>query len=353
MMGSPVSELGHFGYGGPDESAEGPQHSVTVPPFYMGKYEVSQAQWRAVARLPKVSRDLPPDPSHFKGDNLPVENVSWNDAMEFCARLSRATGHTYRLPTEAEWEYACRAGTTTPFAFGETITPQLVNYNGNLPYGAAPKGTFREKTTPVGFFGVANAFGLYDMHGNVDEWCMDTLHLSYDGAPVDGSSWQGDDEENRIVRGGNYCCDYTGTAAGALLSRSAARNWQNQAEGSDLAGFRVVAVENPLKSKPAQPFDLFDRLVEFQIPTTEFAADCTDDAKVAEAVARKFSASSAFQPKGLHHSRHESPNISVAARAGVVTLTGTVAKASEKGLATRLAMRIPCVKKVDNQLIVR
>ena len=121
-------------------SWERPQHKVIVPPFYLGKYEVTQAQWRAVARLPKVNRDLVTDPSEFKGDNLPVEKVSWEDAMEFCERLSRATGRQYRLPSEAEWEYACRAGAITHFAFGDTITPELVNYCGTYPYGAAPRG---------------------------------------------------------------------------------------------------------------------------------------------------------------------------------------------------------------------
>jgi hypothetical protein len=132
---------------------EMPQHQVTVASFYIGKYEVTQAQWRAVASLPRIARDLNSDPSHFKGDNLPVEQVSWEDAIEFCARLTRATGRIYRLPTEAEWGYACRAGTTTPFAFGEAIAPQLVNYNGDYPYAQAPKGTYRETTYARRFHG--------------------------------------------------------------------------------------------------------------------------------------------------------------------------------------------------------
>ncbi|NEQ70830.1 MAG: SUMF1/EgtB/PvdO family nonheme iron enzyme, partial [Symploca sp. SIO2D2] len=121
MIGSPDSEKGR-------ENDEGKQREVTVPPFFMGKYSVTQAQWKAVAALPKVNRDLKSDPSLFKGENMPVERVSWYDAVEFCARLSKKTGRTYRLPSEAEWEYACRAGTTTPFHFGETITCQLANY---------------------------------------------------------------------------------------------------------------------------------------------------------------------------------------------------------------------------------
>jgi formylglycine-generating enzyme required for sulfatase activity len=183
---------------------ETPQHTVKVPSLYMGKFEVTQAQWRAVSRLPKVIRDLPSDPSKFKGDNLPVEWVSWEDAVEFCERLSRSTGRQYRLPTEAEWEYACRAGATTQFAFGDTITPELVNYHGNYPYGAASKGSYRQQTMAVGGLGIANAFGLFDVHGNVWEWCLDTWHRNYDGAPGDGSVWEGGDTYSRVVRGGSW-----------------------------------------------------------------------------------------------------------------------------------------------------
>lgn len=181
-----------------------PQHKVTVPTFYMGKYEVTQAQWRVVASLPKVNRDLAAGPSRFTGDNLPVEQVSWEDAFEFCERLSRATGRQYRLPTEAEWEYACHAGSTSQYAFGETITPELVNYNGNFPYGAATKGTYRQQTTPVGSLGVANLFGLFDIHGNVWEWCLDTWQENYNGAPMDGGVREGGDSRFRVLRGGSW-----------------------------------------------------------------------------------------------------------------------------------------------------
>lgn len=216
--------------------AEGPQHQVSVQPFYMGKYEVTQAQWRAVAGLPKVARDLKCDPSNFKGDNLPVEQVSWEDAVEFCARLSRATGRTYRLPTEAEWEYACRGSTTTPFAFGQTVTAQLVNYNGNYPYAQAPKGTYRETTTPVGFMGVANGFGLFDMHGNVWEWCLDYWHESYNGAPTDGTSWEtAGDTRYRVLRGGSW------SSLGSYC-RSANRYWGTPDNRSLNVGFRIVGV---------------------------------------------------------------------------------------------------------------
>jgi formylglycine-generating enzyme required for sulfatase activity len=112
------------------------------------------------------------NPSDFKGEKRPVEKVSWDEAVEFCNKLSQKTRKTYRLLSEAEWEYACRAGTTTPFYFGNTITPDLANYNGNDPYGAAPKGLYRQQTTDVGSF-PPNSFGLYDMHGNVWEWCSD------------------------------------------------------------------------------------------------------------------------------------------------------------------------------------
>ncbi|MFN7515557.1 MAG: SAV_2336 N-terminal domain-related protein, partial [Dolichospermum sp.] len=126
---------------------ERPQHQVTIKPFCFGKYPITQAQWRVVAALPKVNIDLKSDPSRFKGNNLPVECVSWNDAQEFCARLSQMANKIYRLPTEAEWEYACRGGTTTPFYCGETISTDLANYNGNYTYGQGQKGEYREKTT--------------------------------------------------------------------------------------------------------------------------------------------------------------------------------------------------------------
>jgi formylglycine-generating enzyme required for sulfatase activity len=203
IMGSPPEELGHQKY-------ESPQHEVTVPPFFMGKYPVTQQQWRFVAKLPQVNRELEQDPSHFKGDNRPVERVSWYDAVEFCDRLSQYTGRTYRLPSEAEWEYACRAGTKTPFHFGETITTDLANYDGESTYGDGVEGVYREETTVVGSFGVANNFGLYDMHGNVYEWCLDDWHENYIDAPADGSAWFSSDDKlsdktGRVVlRGGSW-----------------------------------------------------------------------------------------------------------------------------------------------------
>ncbi|NEP63642.1 MAG: formylglycine-generating enzyme family protein, partial [Symploca sp. SIO2G7] len=166
LMGAPKSEAEHA------NSSEGPQHRVQVSAFYMGKFPVTQAQWEAVTKLKKIEIDLQSEPSYFKGDNLPVEQVSWFEAVEFCQRLSRYTGKSYRLPSEAEWEYACRAGTTTPFCFGESISTEQANYDGNYTYGNGKKGKYRKKTTPVGNLS-ANSFGLYDMHGNVWEWCQD------------------------------------------------------------------------------------------------------------------------------------------------------------------------------------
>jgi formylglycine-generating enzyme required for sulfatase activity len=209
LMGSPESELERY------YSAEGPQHEVALSQFFLAKYPVTQAQWRVVAAMPPVNCELKADPSGFKGDDLPVEQVSWYEAVEFCDRLTLATNRQYRLPTEAEWEYACRAGTTTPFHFGETITTDLANYCGegreisgtqySGSYGSGPKGEYREKTTPVDQFDVANAFGLCDMHGNVWEWCQDHWHENYEGAPADGSAWLTDDESaGRILRGGSW-----------------------------------------------------------------------------------------------------------------------------------------------------
>jgi formylglycine-generating enzyme required for sulfatase activity len=165
---------GTFLMGSPDDEPENqpnekPQHEVTVPQFFMGRYPITQAQWKAVAALPQADHSLVEDPSRFKGDNFPVENVSWYDAVEFCARLEKFKERPYRLPSEAEWEYACRAGTKTPFYFGKTTTTNVANYDGNYTYNDGPKGKRRGKTTPVNHFRIANAFGLSDMHGNVWE----------------------------------------------------------------------------------------------------------------------------------------------------------------------------------------
>ncbi len=186
---------GTFEMGSLDNDSEKPVHTVMVPEFCMGKYPVTQAQWRYVAGMPQVNQELEAEPSYFKGDKRPVERVSWYDAVEFCERLSRETGRVYRLPTEAEWEYACRAGTTTTYHFGETITKDLASYERSEEEG----------TTPVDHYGIANAFGLSDMHGNVREWCQDHWHDSYEGAPTDGSAWLTDNEKaSRVRRGGSW-----------------------------------------------------------------------------------------------------------------------------------------------------
>ena len=238
LMGSPDDEKGRY-------DREGPQHQVTVSTFLMGKFAVTQAQWRSVAAQPKVNRDLDPDPSSFKGANLPVEKVSWADAVEFCDwlnrfvenRLSCETGKSYRLPSEAEWEYACRAGTETPFHYGETITPDLANYDGNHPYGAGLKGLYRQQTTDVGSF-PPNAFGLYDMHGNVWEWCADHWHDNYKGffkkAPADGSAWvTGNKDSWRLLRGGSWYLN-------PRNCRSACRGSNDPGDRNNNIGFRVV-----------------------------------------------------------------------------------------------------------------
>ena len=212
---------------------EQPRHSVTLAAFALGKYPVTQAQWRVVAALPKVKLDLNPDPSKFKGDNRPVEQVNWHDAMEFCDRLSQKLGQPYTLPSEAQWEYACRAGTTTPFHFGETLTTDLANYDGNYTFASGPKGVYREETAEVGSFS-PNGFGLYDMHGNVWEWCLDHFHDNYKGAPADGTAWvTGGDSQFRLVRGGSWYIV-------PLYCRSAYRYRGDPNDRFANLGFRVV-----------------------------------------------------------------------------------------------------------------
>ncbi|XWK87203.1 MAG: bifunctional serine/threonine-protein kinase/formylglycine-generating enzyme family protein [Phormidium sp.] len=228
LMGSPNTEEKRY-------NDEGPQHQVTVAAFFMGKYPVTQAQWEAVAALPQANISLKTNPSNFKGANRPVEQVSWNEAQEFCTRLSQKTGKIYRLPSEAEWEYACRAGTTTPFYFGETITTDLVNYDGNYTYASAPKGIYRQQTTDVGSF-PPNAFGLYDMHGNVWEWCADIYHDNYNGAPSDGKAWEsGGNDRYRLLRGGSW-------SSYPWNCRSASRVRDESDSTYRYCGFRVVAL---------------------------------------------------------------------------------------------------------------
>ena len=218
LMGAPREEK-------ESRDSERPQHEVAVAGFLMGKYAITQKQWEAVAALPQIERELGPNPSYFKGDNRPVEKVNWYEAVEFCARLSQRTGREFRLSSEAEWEYACRGGTTTAFHFGDTITTDLAKYS--RKFGS---------TTPVDEF-PGNVFGLYDMHGNVCEWCLDDWHGNYEGAPTDGSAWIKNDNDNpyqkKVLRGGSW--DVT-----PLYCRSAFRNGYAPARCRDFIGFRVV-----------------------------------------------------------------------------------------------------------------
>jgi formylglycine-generating enzyme required for sulfatase activity len=232
-MGSPASEKERYDW-------EGPQHQVTISKgFWMGKYEVTQKEWVAV---------MGSNPSYFKGDNLPVEQVSWNDVIDYCNKRSVKEGLTpaytvsgsevrwdknasgYRLPTEAEWEYACRAGTSTPFSTGSNVTTNQANYNGNYPYNGNAKGTYREKTWAVGS-GTANAWGLHDMHGNVYEWCWDWYEDYSSGAQTDpAGAIVG---VYRVLRGGSWC-DY------ARDLRSVRRVYYAPSGINYLNGFRLV-----------------------------------------------------------------------------------------------------------------
>ncbi|MEM8778768.1 MAG: formylglycine-generating enzyme family protein, partial [Cyanobacteria bacterium P01_G01_bin.49] len=219
LMGSPRDE---------EESRdnERPQHWVTVPSFYIGKYPITQAQWQTI---------MGNNPSHFKGSNKPVENVSWDDCVKFCYKLSQQTGLNFSLPSEAKWEYACRARTTTPFYFGETITSELANYNSNHIYNQEEKGIHREQTTDVGSF-PPNTFGLYDMHGNVWEWCADEWHESYIGSPTDGSVWSNGNSRRSPLRGGSWY-DMPHLCRSAIRVINLRQNIYNY-----VSGFRVVCV---------------------------------------------------------------------------------------------------------------
>jgi formylglycine-generating enzyme required for sulfatase activity len=237
---------GSFLMGAPDDESieyyENPQHLVKVPAFHIGKFEITQSQWEYV-----MQHNL----SANKGFNLPVENVSWLDAIEFCRKLSLTTGRNYRLPSEAEWEYACRAGTNTPFSFGKDINTKIVNYldlnetdddtdpSPLIPEGCvvaySPEGVKYLQTMPTGSF-FPNAFGLYDMHGNVYELCQDSWHDHYEGAPTDGSAWLSEDEgeaRSIVIRGGSF--DYFEDDC-----RSACRSWIGDDYRYHGTGFRVA-----------------------------------------------------------------------------------------------------------------
>lgn len=202
---------------------ECPQHTVTIPPFYMGRCPVTQEQWQAVmGKLPAC---------RFHGARRPVENVSWEGAVEFCRRLSARTGRAYVLPSEAQWEYACRAGTATPFYCGEAITTDLANYCGEYPSSLSPKGVYRHETTDAGCL-PPNPWGLADMAGNVWEWCADSWHPDHTGAPIDGSAWSPGAGVLGVLRGGSWHDP-------ADMARCAARAHFEREAGDDFMGFRV------------------------------------------------------------------------------------------------------------------
>jgi formylglycine-generating enzyme required for sulfatase activity len=220
MMGSPKDEKGR-------KDDEGPQHEVTISkPFYMGIYPVTQEQYQQV---------MGKNPSDFEGASDPVEQVSWNDAVAFCKTLTKKTGKVVLLPTEAQWEWACRAGTTTPFNTGNTISTDEANYDGNSVYGDGKKGGYHARTIPVGSF-KPNAFGLYDMHGNVWQWCSDWYDKDYYSANRNGRDSQGPKEGLcRVLRGGGWYNP-------PVYCRSASRDWTVPAEHNSLIGFRVAVL---------------------------------------------------------------------------------------------------------------
>ncbi len=218
QMGSPVSE--------PDRGSDEQQHEVCVDGFYLGKYEVTQGEWQKV---------MGSNPSRFKNDvRYPVEQVSWHDAKTFADKLSTSSGK-YRLPTEAEWEYAARAGTTTPFSFGRTISPNQANYDGNYIYNGGSKGSYRKKTTKVGSF-PANHWGLHDMHGNVWEWCSDWYDADYYSSSPRNNPQGASSGSHRVVRGGSW---YNNPA----FVRSALRSWNGPGDRINYLGFRLAFVE--------------------------------------------------------------------------------------------------------------
>jgi Uncharacterized conserved protein len=223
MMGSPASEEGRY-------PAEGPQRKQTIAkPFAVGKFEVTFAEWAACVAGGGCAGNKNPEDRSWGRGKRPVIYVSWNDATEYVEWLSKTTGWTYRLLTEAEWEYVARAGTTTPFSTGRTITPEQANFNGS--YGGVARGVYRRMTTEVGTF-LANAFGLYDVHGNVWEWVQD-CYDSYAGAPKDGSAITSTDCGQRVLRGGSW-------GSGPQDLRLAKRYFYHPVVRDGFSGFRVA-----------------------------------------------------------------------------------------------------------------
>ena len=224
-MGSPSWEEGR-------DDDEGPVHRVRIrEPFAVGVHEVTFREWDACRRAGGCSHH-PDDEGWGRGDR-PVIDVSWNDAQEYVRWLSRKTGEDYRLLSESEWEYVARAGTTGPFHFGSTISPEKANYDGNYTYGSGRTGRYRRRTVPVGLF-PSNAFGLHGVHGNVREWVEDCWHDSYRSAPSNGSSWTtGGDCGSRVLRGGSWF-------SRPVILRSAARDRDGSGYRDDVVGFRVA-----------------------------------------------------------------------------------------------------------------
>ena len=222
---------GFFQMGARDEGGypdELPIHPVFLEGFWLGKYPLTQAQWQAVmGRLPDC---------RFHGPHLPVETICWADALSFCERLSRRTGRRYSLPSEAQWEYACRAGTRTPFSLGPTITTDYANYVGSHTYADAPPGIYRHGSTPVGAF-PPNPWGLHDMHGALWEFCADAWAPDYAGAPLDGSprlaSRAARPHSDRVARGGSW-------HETPAHCRSAMRLQVSEADRMEFYGLRVL-----------------------------------------------------------------------------------------------------------------
>ena len=230
MMGSPGGEEGRY-------DNEGPRHRVVIGyRFAVGVYEVTFAQWDACASAGGCGGYRPSDRGWGRG-NRPVINVSWDDAQSYVQWLSERTGGKYRLLSESEWEYVARAGTTTPFHFGSTISTAQANYNGDYTYGSGRKGRNREKTVSVGSFS-ANAWGLYDVHGNVWEWVGDCWNASYTGAPAEGSAWTRGDCAKRVLRGGSWYYF-------PRILRSANRYRNSTGLRFDSVGFRIARTLTP------------------------------------------------------------------------------------------------------------
>jgi formylglycine-generating enzyme required for sulfatase activity len=247
QMGSPEHERKMAMAAGAQESwlaRETPQHWVGIErPFALGRYPVTVGEWRAFVDATGWQADSDVNwaaPGFAQTDAHPVVGVSWSDAQRYLAWLSERSGARYRLPSEAEWEYACRAGTRTVFSFGDRIDPSLANYDGNFTWNGGAHGQYRGGTTPVTMF-APNPWGLHDMHGNVWEWVQDLMHDNYTGAPADGSAWEdgtgsaerGSDRPRRILRGG--CWLYN-----PRYLRSALRNAFSSVMSNDIVGFRVA-----------------------------------------------------------------------------------------------------------------